>query len=234
MSTVLAIDRLRKNYMALRPIRIEALALEPGRRVALLGIDSSGAEVLVNLLTGATLPDEGTIRIFGRDTAAIENPDDWFATLDRFGIISARAVLVDGMTAAQNLAMAFTLSVDPVSIAIMTDVRRLAVESGVPLDALDRPFGTLTVDVKARCHLARAIAADPAVLLLEHANALTAPADAPAFGRDIARIAARRRLAVLAITADEAFAHAVAGKTCALDAATGKLVAQSGWRRWIR
>ncbi|MDO8835689.1 MAG: hypothetical protein Q7V01_08830, partial [Vicinamibacterales bacterium] len=92
----------------------------------------------------------------------------------------------------------------------------------------------LTPDVIARCHLARALAADPAVLVLEHANALTQPADAPAFGRDIARIADGRRLAVLAITADDLFARAVTPRVYDLDAATGRLTSRSGWRSWFR
>jgi ABC-type transporter Mla maintaining outer membrane lipid asymmetry ATPase subunit MlaF len=233
MNHAISIDRLRHDYAALRPLRIESLTLDAGRRVAILGVDAPGAEILVNLLTGAILPTAGVVRIFGRDTSAMTDPQDWLATLDRFGIISTRSVLVGELTVAQNLAMAFTLSVDPVADEVMAAVRRLAVEAGVPLAQLDRPFGETSLDVLARCHLARAIATDPSVLILEHANALTAPADAPAFGRDIARVAEGRHLSVLAVTVDEAFACAVARNVYAVDAATGSLVSRSGWRRWL-
>jgi hypothetical protein len=69
--------------------------------------------------------------------------------------------------------------------------------------------------------------------VLEHANALTMPADAQAFGRDVARVARERRLGVLAMTADEAFGDAVADKVFSLDQATGRLIARSGWRRFF-
>lgn len=234
MSHALEFERVRKEYGGLRPLRLASLVLEQGQRQAVVGLDASAAEALVNLATGGTLPDEGIVRVFGRDTSTVTSPDEWLTTLDRFGMVSARAVLVGDLTAAQNVAMAFTLSVDPIASAVLDDVRRLAVEAGFPLDALDRPLSTLPPDVIARCHLARALAADPAVLVLEHANALTTPADAPAFGRDIARIADGRRLGVLAITADDLFARAVTPHVYDLDAATGRLTSRSGWRSWFR
>ena len=70
------------------------------------------------------------------------------------------------------------------------------------------------------------------MLLLEHANALV-PDNAAGFGREIAALAKTRGMAVLALTADEAFANAVADKVFTLDAATGQLKARGGWRRWF-
>ena len=63
---VVEIAAVTKSYGGLRPLRIRALAVAPGERVAIAGIDAAGAEVMVNLVTGASLPDEGEIRVFGR------------------------------------------------------------------------------------------------------------------------------------------------------------------------
>lgn len=233
MAGLIDVERLRKDHVALRPVRIEKLRIQPGERAAILGVDAAAAEALIGLLTGAMLPDEGTVRIRGRDTASITTAEDWTAALEGFGVISTRAVLIGEMTVAQNLALAYTLSVDPIPDAVMADVRRLSVEAGVPLDRLDARLDDVAADVQARCHLARALAQDPFVLLLDHANALTDPGDAPAFGRDIARVAGSRRVAVLAFTADEAFAHAAADRIYVMESATGRLVSRSGWRRWF-
>jgi ABC-type polar amino acid transport system ATPase subunit len=70
------------------------------------------------------------------------------------------------------------------------------------------------------------------VLLLEHANALV-PDRAAGYGRDIAALARARGMAVIALTADEAFAAAVADTIFTFDSATGQLKARGGWRRWI-
>ena len=68
---VLSIRGVRKQYNALRPLRINQLDVAPGERVALSGLDAGAAEVFVNLVTGASVPDEGDVRVQGQSTAAI-------------------------------------------------------------------------------------------------------------------------------------------------------------------
>ncbi len=234
-SPLLRVSDLRKDHGGLRPLRLGALALQPGARTAIVGLDAPGAEVLVNLITGATLADAGTIEAFGRPTASITNADDWLTTLDRFGVVSVRAVLMDPFTIAQNLAMAFTLSVDPIPAEVMRRVEGLAGETGLSVEDLETTCADARPAVRARCHVARALATGPEILILEHANALVEPSDAEVegFGRVLARVADARGTAVLALTADERFARAVAREVWRLDAATGRLRPISGWRRWL-
>ena len=80
-----------------------------------MGLDAGAAEVLVNLVTGAGVADRGTVCVQGRNNAEIANGDEWLESLDRFGIVSERAVLLEGATLEQNLAMPFTLQIDPVA-----------------------------------------------------------------------------------------------------------------------
>jgi ABC-type uncharacterized transport system ATPase subunit len=221
-----------KNYGGLRPLRLAALTVAPGDRIAILGLDAPAAEILVTLLTGAALPDEGEIRLFGRATAAISDADDWMATLDRVGMVSPRAMLAEELTVAQGIAMAFTLSLDPIPGQVSADVARLARDAGLAAGDLGMRVSDAAPIVKARCRLARSLATSPDVLVLEHANALVADG-AEAFGLEIAALAKTRGMAVLALTADETFAGAVADKVFALDAATGQLKPRGGWRRWF-
>ena len=221
---------VRKNYGGLRPLRLAELAVAPGDRAAIVDVDAPTAEILVNLLTGATLPDEGEIRLFGRATSAITDADDWLKTLDRIGMLSPRAMLAEELTVEQGIAMAFTVSLDPVPDAVAADVARLAREAGLGAADLETRLSDASPLLKARCRLARALATAPALLVLEHANALVADR-AAVFGSEIAALARARGMAVLALTADEAFATAVADRVLALDAATGQLKPRSGWRR---
>ena len=64
--------------------------------------------------------------VFGRATSSIADSAEWFATVDRFGIVSERIVLLDQLTAAQNIAMSLTLDIDPVPGAIRGSVDRWA------------------------------------------------------------------------------------------------------------
>ena len=227
---LLDIRGVKKSYGGLRPLRLAALAVAPGDRVAIVDVDAPTAEILVNLLTGATLPDEGEVRVFGRATSAISDANDWLSTLDRIGMVSPRAMLAEEFTVEQGIAMAFTLSLDPVPDAVAADVARLAREAGLGAADLETRLSDASPLLKARCRLARALATAPALLVLEHANALVADR-AAVFGSEIAALARARGMAVLALTADEAFATAVADRVLALDAATGQLKPRSGWRR---
>ena len=116
---IVQISRVIRSHQALRPLRLAALTVARGERVAIEGVDAPAAEVLINLVTGAALPDEGEIRVFGRATSEISTGDEWLASLDRFGIVSPRAMMLDGATVLQNLAMPFTLR------WVMTYLRKL-------------------------------------------------------------------------------------------------------------
>jgi ABC-type branched-subunit amino acid transport system ATPase component len=223
-----AVD-VSKDYRGLRPLRILELAIAAGERVALVGFDQVTAEVLVNLLTGATLPDRGRVALFGRDTNAIVDASDWLTVIDRVGIVSERAVLLDGLTALQNLAMPFTLDVEPLGGEPRERAEALARELDLAPPAWNSAVGTLDVAVQMRIRLGRALALEPEVLLLEHASARLSTADASALAAAIARIAQSRRIAVVALGVDAAFARGVATRVLTWDPASGRLAARRGW-----
>jgi ABC-type lipoprotein export system ATPase subunit len=210
-----------KNYGGLRPLRVAELAIAAGERVALGGVDAVGAEALVNLLTGAVLPEEGRVEIAGRDTAAIPDADAWLASLDRFGIVSERAVLLEASTVLQNLSLPLTLEIDAIPPDMKRRVEALAAEAGISLERLEAQVATVSPEERLRVQIARALALDPTVLLLEHPTA-TLPREAAApFGRDLAAVIARRGITALAITEDTPFAAAFASRWVRLDSATG-------------
>lgn len=230
---IVAIRGVVKNYNALRPLRIAELTIAPGARVAISGIDAGGAEVLLNLVTGASLPDQGEVRVFGRSTANVSNGDEWLASLESFGIVSERAVLLEGATLTQNLALPFALDIDPVPPETIERVEALAVECGIDGGFLPQRAGDVPAAVRARVHLARAIALGPKLLLMEHPTATLDERDRGVFGAQVGRVCEARELSLLAVTQDALFASAAAHETLALDAATGRLntARRSWWRR---
>ncbi|MEP6918173.1 MAG: ATP-binding cassette domain-containing protein [Acidobacteriota bacterium] len=222
-ASVLQMTGVRKNYSALRPLRIKSLAIAPAERVAIIGFDAAGAELIVNLVTGASLPDEGLVRVFGRGTAEISDGEQWLASLDQFGIVTDRAVLLEGATLAQNLTLPFTLEIDPIAPEMRARVARLAEECDIAAAWMEQQAGALPPGIKARAHLARAIALEPALLLMEHPTAALPEADRQAFGAVVARVCGARGLPTLMVTADPRFASAAAQRTLTLEPSTGAL-----------
>jgi ABC-type lipoprotein export system ATPase subunit len=226
---VLELTGVSRDYRGLRPLRIERLAVAAGEHVAILGLDQVTAEVFVNLVTGATVPDRGEVKLFGRPTSEIADSADWLALVDRFGIVSERAVLLDGLSVIQNLSMPFTLEIEPPPAAVQTRAEALAREVSLPENTWARPLGELDPTSRMRVRLGRALALDPAIVLLEHPTATLPRGDGVPMGRHMREVAARRGIAVVAATADEAFAAAVATRVLTLDAATGRLAEKRGW-----
>jgi ABC-type transporter Mla maintaining outer membrane lipid asymmetry ATPase subunit MlaF len=194
--------------------------------------------VLVNLVTGASVPDEGEVRVLGQRTADISGGDEWLASLDRFGIVSERAVMLEGATLEQTLAMPFTLEIDPVPPGTRERVIDLARICGLLGNddgdhaTLNARAGDIAPELRARAHLARAIALDPALLILEHPTATIPEAARAAYAADIVRVTDARRLATLLLTQDQAFAQTVAHRTVRLNPASGALTAvKRGWFR---
>jgi putative ABC transport system ATP-binding protein len=222
---VLRISNVRKQYHGLRPLRLKELSIDVAERVAISGLDEGAAEVLVNLVTGASVPDEGEVAVAGRSTHAIADGDEWLASLDRFGIVTPRAVLLDSATLLQNLAMPVTLDIEPVPPDIAVRVMELARGAGIDDRWLDKPISALDAAVRARAHLARAVALDPALLIMEHPTVGLAAGEAKAFGEAVASVAGARALATLIISEDAAFSDAAATRRLALHGATGELKA---------
>jgi ABC-type lipoprotein export system ATPase subunit len=224
---------VHKRYAALRPLRIKSLVIAPAERVAISGFDAAAAELIVNLVTGASLPDEGEIRVFGRSTADVTDGEQWLASLDSFGIVTDRAVLLEGAPLVQNLALPFTLEIDPIAPDMVGRVVRLAQECDIAREWLEQQAGGLPAGVKARAHLARAVALAPGLLLMEHPTAALPDPERAAFGSVVARVCEARGMPALMMTSDSVFAQSAAHRTLTLEPSTGTLMAPKG-KGWFR
>lgn len=229
---VVSLRNVHRDYHGLRPLRVAHFELHEGDTVALLGFDRAAAEVLVNLITAATLPDAGDVRVFGSSTRDVTDSAGWFRLLDRIGVVSERVVLVDELTVEQNLVLPLSLDVNHVPPAVRREVERLAAETGISADEMRQPMAKMGAAIRTRVRLGKALAPNPRVLLAEHPNAALPSDEVSRFAADLSGIAARRNLAVLVLTADAAFAGAVCRRVLSFEPATGDLVPASGW--WNR
>ncbi|MGE0704493.1 MAG: ATP-binding cassette domain-containing protein [Vicinamibacterales bacterium] len=230
--SILELTAVVKNYGGLRPLRIEQFALAAGEQTAIVGLDGPGAEVFINLVTGATLPEQGTVRAFGRATSEIADADAWLAAADRFGIFSERAVMLDSLTVVQNLSMSFSLEIEPPGPDIERQAHALADDVGLALDDRARRVADVGPLARARVRLARALAFNPEILLLEHPSAGIARNELSALARQVRDLAASRRFASVTLTADAEFAADVASRVLSLEPGTGRL-REARRRRWF-
>ena len=219
---LIAIDGLEKASAGLPTLHVRHFVVRQGDRFTIHGVDAGAAEALVHLMTGAALPDQGEVRMAGRRTSDVGTDMEWLTSLDRFGIVTERAVLLDGLSRAANLALPMTLDVDPIPGDVRRRVGELARLVGLDEATLVAPAVHLAPLERMRMHLARALAVDPQALLLEHPTVALDPAGSRAFGEALRRAADARHLAWVVFADDAAFAEAAGGRRGRLDLATGE------------
>jgi len=230
---LLEIAGLVKQYPGPSFLRISNLTIREGDRVTLSGLDAHAAEMFMHLITGASVPDEGAVVVAGHDTRAIATDTEWLTSLDRFGIVTLRAVLLEKMTIAANLALPLTVAIDPLSAATRAQVEALAHEVGLPQARLDQEASSLSPVERVRLHLARALAPGPRLLLLEHPTAGIADEAASAdLGVTLRRAADARGLGWILMSDDRALTRAAGAPRFNLDSKTGRLRGERFWERW--
>ena len=202
-----------------------------GRSLALLGFDQMMAEVLVDLITGAILPDSGEVIAFGEADVVDRRSrrDGWRRSIS---LGCSRIALCSSSSSRSNRTWHFRFRSR--SKRCRRDVRarvaELATEVGLANDR--RQAGVLAAGrVRASVSVAR---------LRSHRRSWSLSIRTPrsaerriGVAADIARIVETRGIASIVLTADQAFARAVAKEVLVLEPATGALKPASAWRRWF-
>ena len=221
---------VEKSYGGLRPLRVRSLRLESATATMLIGFDRPTAEVFVNLVTGAALPDKGEVLAFGCPTSSIADAKSWLSFVEQFGIYSDRIVLLEAMSVLQNLALSFDLALEPVPAHVLDRVRHLAEEVGIDQGSLASSVNDAPPLLRARVVLARALALDPKALVLEHPSANLGKEDAAVFARLVRTITTARKLTTVGLLMDEGFAKTAGDRLLTWQPATGEMQERRRWR----
>ena len=199
----LALRGIRKRFGSVQALRGADFTLMPGEVHALLGENGAGKTTLMQAAYGLVRPDGGTIDVSGMPRA-IASPRA--ARALGIGMVHQHFTSVPAMTVAENVALASGWSVSP--HALRERVRALAERTGLPLDP-DAQAGELSVSLKQRLEIVKALASDARILLLDEPTAVLAPGEAAELLQVVRGFTARGGSAVL-IThkLDEALAAA--------------------------
>ena len=202
-SPALALRGIRKQFGSVQALRGADFTLASGEVHALLGENGAGKSTLMHVVYGLTRPDAGAITIDGTPVVV---PSPRVARRLGVGMVHQHFTSVPALSVAENVALAAGWPVRPT--ALRDRVRALAEHVGLPLDP-DTPAGRLSVGLKQRLEIVKALATDVRILLLDEPTAVLAPMEAEELLRVVRAFTARGGSAVL-IThkLDEALAAA--------------------------
>jgi branched-chain amino acid transport system ATP-binding protein len=160
---LLSLQNLSKRYGALIVTEDVSLDVEPGEILGILGPNGAGKTTLFNLVAGTVRPDAGTVRFHDDDITALDASERCRRGISRSFQIPHP---FSGMTVFENVLVGATFGRRAGVTA--PDARAAAVLDLTGLRPRANTLaGSLTLLERKRLELARSLATDPELLLLD-------------------------------------------------------------------
>ena len=163
------LERVSKRFGAFRVLDDVSLGVSQGEATVVLGRSGTGKSVLLKHIVGLLLPDQGQVFVQGQDITVLSVAD--IARVRRqIGFLFQNAALFDSMTVGDNVGFPLRRHTQ------LSDERiRVRAREKLALVGLDRDYdklpATLSGGMRKRAGLARAMALDPAILLVDEPSA---------------------------------------------------------------
>ena len=169
---ILTCESITMRFGGLLAVDHASLAVEPGSITGLIGPNGAGKTMLFTIASGFTAPTSGRVHFEGRDITTLPAHARAFAGIARtFQIVQPFA----GLSVHENIAVGAYLRHARREDAM---AKAAAVAARVGLGGmLEQPAGALTVAGRKRLELARALATEPKLLLLDEVLAGLNPSE---------------------------------------------------------
>ena len=218
-AAVIAAVDVRKRFRALTVLDGVSLAVGPGEAVGIVGPNGAGKTTLLNVLSGSLTPDGGTVTLRGQDVTSRNAADRC-----RLGVGRTHQVPrpFGGMTVFENVLVGATAGAG-VRGAAAADLVLGVLDRCALTHLANRRAESLGLLQRKRLELARALAVNPVVLLLDEIGAGLTDAETAALVETVSGL----RDGGIAVLWIEHIVHVlvqVVGRLVAMDA--GRVIAE--------
>jgi ribose transport system ATP-binding protein len=201
-------EKLVKTFPGVRALDEATLRLEAGTVHALLGENGAGKSTLIKIVTGVYQPDAGRIVLADGTEGHFSGPQD--AQRAGIGVVHQERNLIPAFSVAENIALqAVPKRFGFVDKTAMRDIaRRCLSQLDVQLD-IEAQVSTLSVAQMQLVEIAKALAVDSSVLLLDEPTASLTSDEADHLFAVIRRLrAAGKAIVLVSHKLEEVFAIA--------------------------
>jgi branched-chain amino acid transport system permease protein len=205
---LLDVQSVSKSYGGVKPARDVSFRLKRGHIHALIGPNGAGKSTMINMLTGIVRPDEGSIKFVGKDVVGCQaqvicilGMGRTFQNLRLFGELSVLDNVMLGRHSRMRNGFISSMLSLPFARREEASARERSLALLQMLDLLslaDKPAGSLSYGLQRRVELARALATDPQLLLLDEPAAGLNPQETSELGDLLVRIS-RMGLTILMV-----------------------------------
>ncbi|MGA2369623.1 MAG: ABC transporter ATP-binding protein [Candidatus Korobacteraceae bacterium] len=218
-SAAVVAEDLHKSFGSQHVLDGVSLTVRRGETLAVLGRSGSGKSVLLKLIIGLEKPDSGSVRIHGGDIAGLAL-DQIGEIRKKMGFLFQHAALYDSLTVEQNVAFPLQHHKKAMSSSEREDrVRQLLAEVGM-LDGFEKMPSDISGGMQKRVGLARALALEPDILLLDEPTAGLDPISSAEINDLILKLQEEHHMASIVVTHDLHSAKTIADRLALLNKGT--------------
>jgi general nucleoside transport system ATP-binding protein len=169
---ILELAGIQKRFGSVQALRGADFVLAAGEVHALLGENGAGKSTLMHVAYGLVRRDRGEVRVNGVEQS-MTSPRQ--ARSLGIGLVHQHFTAVPALTVAENVALSAGWSVKPRQLR--DRAKAVSEQVGLPLDP-DQRAGRLSVALKQRLEIVKALAGEARILLLDEPTAVLAPTEA--------------------------------------------------------
>jgi len=209
------VEALKKSYGQQSVLDGIDLEVKRGETLAIVGRSGTGKSVLLKLIIGLQKPDAGSIQVEGEDVNAL-NLDQLNQIRKRMGFLFQNAALYDSLTVEENVAFPLRRHSNLEAPEVEKRVEELLARVGMEKDLKKMP-ADISGGMKKRVGLARSLALDPEIILLDEPTAGLDPITAGEIIELIEKMQQEGNVTVLLVTHDMHSVEALSDQVALLD-----------------